>query len=126
MARAKKCVGKPKKWATREALEQDIEKYFTYCDTNHKHPTIAGLAYYLEVDRQTIYNYSYNEDYFDIINKARNKIMMNLEETAIVKGNAGTIFVMKQYGYKDKHEVDNNITGDAFNSALKSFVDRIQ
>jgi len=103
-------TGRPKKWATRKALEDDVARYFKYCKEEHRPPTIAGLAYYLDVDRQTIYNYASNDDFFDIIKKARNRIMMNLEEEAIINGKAGTIFVMKQYGYKDQREVSGDFT----------------
>lgn len=117
--------GRPRKWATPEALQADVDRYFDYCKEEGKPETIAGLAYYTNVDRQTIYNYNEKDEFFDIIKKARDRIMMGLEETSITKGNAGTIFVMKQYGYKDKHEVDNNITGVDFNNALRNFIDRI-
>jgi hypothetical protein len=125
MAKAKRPKGQPKKWETREALQADVDRYFAYCKEEKRPRTIAGLAYYLEVDRQTIYNYSYKEDYFDIIKKARNRIMMNLEEEAIINGKAGTIFVMKQYGYKDKQEIEGNVEGALFVKALDKFTDKI-
>ena len=34
------------------------------------------------------------------------------------------IFVMKQYGYKDKQEVDTNLSGD-FTNALVRFANKI-
>lgn len=117
--------GQPPKWASPEELQQDVDRYFDYCKEEEKHPTIAGLAYYTGVDRHTIYNYSYKDEYFHIIKKARDRIMMGLEQTAIEKGNAGTIFVMKQYGYTDRQEVTNNIQGEAFNSALARLTDKL-
>jgi hypothetical protein len=118
-------AGRPKRWATKEALQADLDKYWNYCEEKEKPPTIAGLAYYLNVDRQTIYNYSKNDEYFDTIKKAREYVMMSLEETAIIKGNAGTIFVMKQYGYTDKQEVETNIKSNEFVDALTRFANKV-
>ena len=105
--------GQPPKWESPEKLQEDIDKYYEHCLTNDRPLTIAGLGAYLGVSRQTIYNYSYNDEFFDIIKKARDKIMASLEETAIIKGNAGTIFVMKQYGYTDRQEVALDSTKEA-------------
>lgn len=101
-------AGRPRKWNSKEELQSMIDKYWEYCEEYNKPMTIAGLAYYTNVDRQTIYNYAKNEEYFDTIKKARDRIMLGLEEIAIEKGNAGTIFVMKNYGYKDKQEIDHS------------------
>lgn len=118
-------AGQPPKWKSPKELQDKVDEYFKYCEDYEKHPTIAGLAYYTGVSRQTIYNYSYKDEFFDIIKKARDYIMMGLEETAIVKGNAGTIFVMKQYGYRDRQEVEANIKASDFTEALGRFTDKL-
>ena len=98
-------MSKNKIWETPEELEKDIESYFEYCDKNGKPYTIAGLAVFLKVDRHTIYNYGNREPYFHTIKKARDKVFAYWEEWAMTKGNAGTIFLMKNYGYTDRQEV---------------------
>ena len=117
--------GRPRKWDSKEALQRDIDRYYKYCDDKNRPVTIAGLAYYLDVDRQTIYNYEKKDEFFDTIKKAKNYIVMRLEEEAIMNGRAGTIFVMKQYGYTDKHEVTNEIQGESFVRALNTFTDKL-
>lgn len=117
MARKKReTAGQPPKWESPEKLQEDIEGYYIYCRDYDRPLTIAGLSAHLGVSRQTIYNYSYNDEFFDIIKKARDKIMAYLEETAIIKGNAGTIFVMKQYGYTDRQEIGVESTQEAVDS----------
>lgn len=118
-------MGRPVLWETPEALQESVEQYFLYCKENERPPTIAGLAYYLDVDRQTIYNYAKKDDFFDIIKKARNRIMMYLEENAVMGAGAGTIFVMKQYGYTDKQEVDTTINSSEFTQSMKRFIDKL-
>ena len=118
--------GRPKKWATPEALQQDINKYWKYCETEQRPPTIAGLAYYVNVDRHTIYNYKNDDEFFHTIKKARERIMMYMEESAAMGvGGAGNIFLMKNYGYKDKHEVEANVKSNEFIEALGRFTNKI-
>lgn len=114
--------GQPAKWKSKQELQEKIDAYFIYCEDNKRPYTIAGIASFLDVSRQTIYNYSYKEEFFDIIKKARDKIMAYIEEEAIIRGNAGTIFVMKNYGYTDKQEVSiesNDELQPSFRDSLK-------
>lgn len=97
--------GRPSMWETPEKLQDDINRYYKHCDECNKPYTIAGMASYLNVDRKTIYNYSYKDEFIHIIKKAREKILASLEEKAITNGNAGTIFILKQYGYNDRQEI---------------------
>ena len=107
MGRPKKrdSAGQPPKWESREKLQHDIDDYFAYCKDNTRPLTIAGISAFLGISRQTFYNYSYNDKYFDIIKRARWKIIAYLEEELMIKGSAGQIFVAKQYGYRDTQEI---------------------
>ena len=71
---------------------------------------MSGLAYYLEISRQTLINYSNKDEYFDTIKKARDRVQMQLEENALSnKANPTfTIFNLKNnFDWKDKVEVKN-------------------
>lgn len=115
-------TGRPPAFSSPKQLEGLIKNYFEQCDVRQRPPTIAGLAYTLEVDRQTIYNYEKKDEYFGIIKRARDRILMNVEEELILKGNSGTIFLAKNYGYTDKQELqsDINLKSDGFIEALKN------
>jgi len=122
---AKHPGGRPMKYNTREDLENAIDNYFDECKLNKKTiitkdgildvispkvPTIAGLAYAIGVDRQTVYNYEKNQEYFDIIKRARDYILAEIESAAINDdvNNGPVIFVMKNYGYSDKQEIEHS------------------
>jgi len=89
-----------KKFKTVEDLEEKIEGYFKRC-------TIEGLCAWLEVDRRTILNYQKAEGYekyFHTIKKAKQRILANLQERALMGDNVAsiTIFNLKNnYGYVD-------------------------
>ena len=91
---------------TPNKLEERIEIYKQYLDQSKKPPTIAGLAYFTGIDRQTIYNYAKKDEFFDTIKKFRDWIIMTYEEEAIQNGGSGIIFLLKNYGYTDKKEIE--------------------
>ncbi len=116
--------GRPLLFKTPAALEKAIDGYFKECKDHKKEildkndkikkvadpqiPTIAGLAYNLGVDRQTIYNYEKTQRFFDIIKGARNFILSRIEgRITNATGNmGGPIFIAKNYGYADKQEIE--------------------
>jgi hypothetical protein len=103
--------GRPKIFNTPNELQERLDEYKAYLETNGKPPTIAGLAYFTGLDRQSIYNYQKRDEFFDTLKQFRDWIIMNYEEQAFDKGNAGIIFLLKNYGYTDKqeHEVSGGL-----------------
>ena len=99
--------GRPRKHKNAEELQKAIDSYKLYLEDTGRPPTMAGLAYYTGLDRKTIYNYSKDAEYFPAIKEFRDWIIMRFEEMAADKGNAGVIFLMKNYGYTDKQEVEH-------------------
>ena len=100
-------VGRPKAFKSVEEVEEKINAYFNYCEEKEKPYTMSGLAYYLEVSRQTLVNYSNQDQFFDTIKKARDRVQMQLEENALSnKANPTfTIFNLKNnFDWKDKIE----------------------
>lgn len=100
-------AGRPLKFKDAKELEKKVSEYFVWADVNNKPYTIARLALFLDVDRQTIYNYAEHQEFFDIIKRARDKIIASLEETLYIEGKPGQIFIAKNYGYTDKQEVES-------------------
>lgn len=101
-------VGRPRAFKSVEEVEKKINAYFNYCEEKEKPYTMSGLAYYLEIDRKTLLNYSKNEEYFHTIKKARDRVQMQLEECLYRLGNnSGVIFNLKNnFDWKDKMEVE--------------------
>jgi len=126
MNKTKHPGGRPLKYQTVEELQTAVDNYFTECDNKiivkqHAHSkgitevktptpyTIAGLARALEVDRDTINNYSKRDEYFGVITGARDKI----QESNITLALAGchdskiaALNLASNYGYATKSETD--------------------
>jgi len=96
------------KFKTREELQSAIDDYFNTMDGEKRPYSIAGLAYFLNVNRQTIYNYEYRQEFSDIIIRARERCIMYMEEKLMLKGTAGQIFLAKNYGYTDRQDIVNH------------------
>jgi hypothetical protein len=120
MAATKTTRGQPLKFKSVQELKAKIDSYFdscyiSYVDGNGKEYqknirplTITGLAYDLKCDRDTLLNYSRNEDYFGTIHEAKLRIHIFAEESLWQpKITAGIIFNLKNnWGWKEKTEVE--------------------
>jgi hypothetical protein len=117
--------GRPRAFKSVEDIESKIQNYKDYLETKNKPPTIAGLAFYLGIDRQTLYNYSKKEEYFATIKSIRDWVIMSTEEFAIDRGHSGVIFLMKNYGYKDRQDISAEVSHVNFNEAINKLVDKL-
>lgn len=102
-----------RKYEDVEQLQSVIQEYFDFCDENDKPYTMSGLAFALGISRQTLINYSKDENYFDTIKNARQLVEMQLEENALANktNSTFTIFNLKNnFNWKDKqeHEISNS------------------
>ena len=99
--------GRPLIFETPEQLQAEID---IYIETEDK-PTLAGLAYHLGIDRHTLYNYKEREEFFHIVKKATDWVEAHYEARLIYENNpTGVIFALKNMNWKDKQEVDANVT----------------
>lgn len=81
-----------------------------YGTTYHEHPSITGLANYLDIHRDTLHEYSTQASYSDTIKRAKQKMEKYLEDHLYGNNVAGVIFNLKNnYGWKDRQEIDANI-----------------
>ncbi len=101
-----KKVGRPLKYKTVEELDEAISKYFD-TRTEDKPPTITGLALHLDfTSRQSIYDYKEKPEFTYSIKKARLICENFAEMAALTGGGAGPIFILKNYGWTDKQEIE--------------------
>jgi hypothetical protein len=114
-------IGRPLKWETPDIMQAEIDKYFE--ETPQSRWTITGLAMALDTDRHTLINYSEREEFFHTINKAKLMVENAYEIDLREKGHAGNIFALKNFGWKDKTEVDATINQGKLTSLLDQFND---
>jgi hypothetical protein len=104
--------GRPPIFSTPEELQNAVDLYFIQCDDpdKPKPKTICGLALSLGfVDRQSLYDYEKRPQFSCIIKKAMLMVEDSYETRAGHSNNpAGAIFVLKNMGWKDKHETEHS------------------
>lgn len=130
-------IGRPAKYETKEEIQKKIDEYFDSCyrpirilvkDTNtyitlkddngdvikeqYRPFTVTGLADALDMSRQSLLNYSKDEEFFDTIMRAKRKCEMYAEERLFDKDGAnGAKFSLANNfeSWKDKKDVDANV-----------------
>lgn len=123
--------GAPPIFNSNEDLQSAIDEYF---DNPPRKPlvtkegdtielpflSITGLCLALGFSsRQSFYDYEKNEKFSYTIKKAR-MLIENEYEFQLQKGNTtGAIFALKNFGWKDKTEVDSNITVNPIAEVIK-------
>lgn len=118
-------AGRPPKYKTAKEMQKVIDDYFANPPTKdimlpngggvYPFPclTITGLALHLGFNsRASIYEYeAKNDEFTDTIKKARLRIENDYEMgLKLGQNNSGNIFALKNFGWKDKQEVESTNT----------------
>jgi len=100
---------KPLKFKTVKELQDKIDSYIDECKKNEIPLSITGLALALDTNRQTLINYQDKEGYKNVVDRAKLMIENAYEIRLINNGRSGDIFALKNFGWTDRQEIDNNI-----------------
>lgn len=122
--------GRPPKYSNADELSLKIDEYFVFVQgekitkqvINHKtgevedvdiwirYPeriTVTGLALFLGFDsRSTLYEYQKKKQFSYSIKRALTHIEQQYENQLFERNPSGAIFALKNFGWKDKTEVD--------------------
>lgn len=105
-------AGRPFKIKSPKHLIKIIQEYFDI--TKEEELSITGLCLSVGLNKQTFYNYRQKKEYKPIIDRAR-QIVENSYEISLRKhGRTGDIFALKNFGWKDKSEIDHGMSDKLF------------
>jgi len=102
-------MGRPQTWTDPEAFDKEVDEYFDSAEV----PTWSGLALYLGFEsRSSLQNYKERPEFLHSIKRA----LLRLEDLYEFRLNkarnpTGAIFALKNFGWRDKHEVDQRTEG---------------
>jgi hypothetical protein len=99
-------MARPLKWDDPEAFDRAVDEYFG----NPEHPhTWTGLALHLGFSsRDSLNDYKKKDGFSDSVKKALLRIESIYEANLFYKNPAGAIFALKNFGWKDKQEVEQS------------------
>ena len=129
-------AGRPLKFASVQELQEKIDKYFDDClasryvDNNgvvHHEPfTITGLALALETSRKVLMEYEEKEEYSNTIRLAKTRVEAYAEKKLFTGAATGPIFALKNYGWKDTQDVNQNNIGAPQVIVTKNYIQRAE
>jgi len=97
-------MGRPLTWEDPIAFSNAVDEYFN--DTEEDH-TWTGLAIHLGfASRDSLNDYKKKEGFSDPIKKALLRIENKYEKAINSRNPTGAIFALKNFGWKDKQEID--------------------
>lgn len=129
MAKERKSnAGRPTSYS-KELVEKAYFYLDNYKDIGHPVPIVAGLAVYLNVHSDTLYNWAKDEDkpeFFGILNAIRDKQHVDLVSGGLNGEFSSPIakMMMTKHGYSDKQEVDQTVKGEHKHTHEVSAVDK--
>ena len=116
MSEGRNLGGRPAKYSNLDELQTIIDNYFAACEAKEEPITITGLALALDTTRETLCDIEKgnaeiykNPGFSDAIKRAKLRCQNYAEKTLFTgKNPAGSIFALKNYGWKDKQDIEIN------------------
>ena len=98
--------GRPPIWDDPEAFEKKVDEYFA----TQENPTWSGLALYMGFERRkSLHEYGTKEQFSYPVKKALIRIEQMYEQNLVKQNAAGSIFALKNFGWKDSQEIKHDI-----------------
>lgn len=118
------------KYTTAEELKDLVEAYFEVSEKTGRPYTMGGLAYFLGMNRNTLCQYAKKDEFYEILEDARNRVAAFVEEQLFINPRtAGVIFNLKNnFGWNDKQEISvssnsNNALAQLSTSEIKALLE---
>lgn len=127
-------AGRPPYYETAEEMEAKVKEYFDHPPMKPIRvgneiveipvPTITGLVLHLGFDSRTsFYEYEKKPEFMHTVKKARTLIERHYEEIMQSGNNAGAIFALKNFGWRDRVETDLTTNGKEIGVPLVRFIE---
>ena len=103
-------VGRPRKIKSPEEFDRLVDSYIDMCRANNEPILLIGMVLALGLtSKEAFYNYgSEYAEFSESVKRARSLIELEYEKRLNINSSAaGPIFALKNFGWKDKQEVDN-------------------
>lgn len=124
--------GAPPKWTDPKKLHERIVEYFEYIkgdeseERTEEPPTVTGLALFLGFSaKSTLYEYSKKQEFSNSIKRGLMLIEQNYEFHLYAKNSTGSIFALKNMGWKDQKHYDHTTDGESLNLSPEERNERI-
>ena len=105
-------MGRPRIIATPEEMDQRVDEFVALCAAQERPVTLTGMILHLGLNsRQSFDEYASRANFSDSVRRAKLIVEMEYEQRLHGNSPTGSIFALKNFGWKDKQDIDQNITG---------------
>jgi len=108
-------IGRPRKIDSPETFDALVDTYILVCQDpdNPKPITLTGMVLALGLtSKDSLYEYGTYPEFSESVKRARLLIEHEYEHRLVAGTNAAApIFALKNFGWKDKQEIDQTING---------------
>lgn len=114
--------GRPPYFDTPEQFTEAADKYFAWCIAERRPFTVTGLALFCGFSSiQSLNDTAKRDGFSEPVKKAKLVVEMGYEENLSGANATGSIFALKNFGWKDKqeHDVTNHNDLDSMLSRIK-------
>jgi len=104
-------MGRPRIISSPEEFDELVDSYVAEKTSEEKPLTLTGMILALGLSsRQSLDEYLARDEFSDSVKRAKLIIENQYEERLAGNNAAGPIFALKNFGWKDKQEIDQNNT----------------
>lgn len=112
-------MGRHTKYKDADELENMINQYFEECARDHEPTTITGLVLFCGyANRVSFYELEDKPEFTNAIKKARTRIEKGYERNLHRPGCTGSIFALKNFGWRDDKQIDVTSKGEKINNEI--------
>lgn len=113
-------AGRPPIWNDPEAFDKMVDEYFTLKEELNLPATWSGLALYLGfASRDSLNDYKEKPGFSDSVKKALLRIEQNYEANLFGRNPTGSIFALKNFGWKDSQQFEHGGTIEGLTMIVK-------
>lgn len=99
-------VGRPLKFQSVEEFQTKVDDYFARTPITQQ--TITGLALHLDTFRDVLCDYQLKDEFSIAVKTAKLRVENAYELSLRTRGSAGDIFGLKNFGWRDKQEIESS------------------
>lgn len=103
-------MARPRLISSPQEFDERADAYFDECKYNDEPVTLTGLCIAVGLSsRKSIYEYRDRPEFSDSVKSAMMRVENEYEKKLSGNNVSGSIFALKNFDWKDKTEVDQNI-----------------
>lgn len=105
--------GRPRVISSPEEMDQRVDEFIALCAAQELPVTLTGMILHMGlVSRQSLDQYGDRPEFYDSVKRAKLIVECGYEQRLSGNCATGSIFALKNFGWKDKQEIDQTLNAN--------------